>query len=164
MPQDVGWRRPGCPSSSRSLRNLTASQLECLHLQSQTGNSISVGHRKNDNGYDLWFPETVEQKSLLQLVKSRFEKIVSPVQTREFTLTHYLMSALAMFRLKYPFLLKFDRDTRQNNPIRAKREPRFGVLKVPFDTAMRKVLDWPEPARLRPLFKALLAFVPRGKI
>ncbi len=102
--------------------------------------------------------------SLLQPVRSRSEIIVSPVQPREFTLTQYLMSALAMFRLKYPSLLKFDRDTRHNNTIRANMERLFGFLKVPSDTAMRKVLDLLEPAQLHPVFKALLAFVQRAKM
>ncbi len=74
------------------------------------------------------------------------------------------MSAMAMFLLKYPSLLKFDRDTRQNNPIRANREPQFGVLKMPGDTAIRKVLDLQAPAQLRLLFKDLLAFVHRETI
>ena len=110
------------------------------------------------------FRKHLNRDSMLQLVKSRFEKIKSPVQAREFTLTDYLMSALTMFRLKYPSLLKFDRDTRQNNTIRANMEQLFGVLKVPCDTAMRKVLDFLDPAQLRPIFKALLAFVQRAKM
>ena len=101
---------------------------------------------------------------MLKLAKSRFDKIKSPVQPRKFTLTNYLMSALALFKLKYESLLKFDQDTRQNDTIRANMEQLFGVLKVPCDTAMRKVLDLLDPAQLRPVFKALLAFVQRAKI
>ena len=110
------------------------------------------------------FRKHVNIESLLQRVKSRFEKIESPVQTREFKLTDYLISALAMFRLKYSSLLKFDQDSCQNNTIRANMERLFGVLKMPGDTAMREVLDLLDPAQLRPIFKDLLAFVQRGKI
>ena len=103
-------------------------------------------------------------ESMLKLAKAQFDIIKSPVQPREFTLTDYLMSALALFKLKYKSLLKFDRDTRQNDTIRANMERLFGVLKVPCDTAMQKVLDLMEPAQLRPVFKALLALVQRGKM
>ena len=105
------------------------------------------------------FRKHLNLKSMLQRAQSRFDKIKSPVQPREFTLTNYLMSALALFKLKYESLLKFDQDTRQNDTIRANMEQLFGVLKVSYDTAMRKVLDLLDPAQLRPVFKALLAFV-----
>ncbi len=77
-----------------------------------------------------WIPgfrKHLNVESMLKLAKAQFDKIKSPVQPREFTLTDYLMSALALFKLKYKSLLKFDRDTRQNDTIRANMERLFGV-------------------------------------
>ncbi len=43
-------------------------------------------------------------------------------------------------------------------------EQLFGVLKVPCDTTVRKVLVLLDPTQIRPVLKALLAFVQRAKM
>ena len=77
-----------------------------FNLGFQTRNSISVGRLKNEIGLDSGFRNHLNLESMLQLVKSQFDKIELPVQPREFTLSHYLMSALASFKLIYNSLEK----------------------------------------------------------
>jgi hypothetical protein len=71
-----------------------------------------------------------------------------------------LMSGLAMFALKDPSLLAFDkRRTRGEN-----LQQVFGIEQIPCDTQMRKILDNVDPESLRPLFKSLFAQLQRGKV
>lgn len=71
-----------------------------------------------------------------------------------------LMSAVAMFSLKDPSMLAFDR--------RRKEEPEnlhtvFGVKNIPCDTQMREILDPCDPEWLRPGFLDIFRILQRGK-
>ena len=46
------------------------------------------------------------------------------------------MSGLAIFALKYPSLLQFDRDARQTERVRANLKSLYGVVRAPSDTAL----------------------------
>ncbi len=73
------------------------------------------------------------------------------------------MSGLAVFGLKYPSLLKFDRDARGEGTVRSNLKSLYGVGRAPSDTAMRERLDKVDPGLLRPAFKAVFAALQRGK-
>jgi hypothetical protein len=73
-------------------------------------------------------------------------------------LTDALMSAFAMFSLKSPSLLAFDRERTEGNLQRV-----YGIERVPCDTRMREILDPVEPESLRPLFKRVFGALQRGK-
>ncbi len=55
------------------------------------------------------FRKTLSAPGLLRLARDSFERIEDPVASRGLGLTDCLMSALAMFSLKYPSLLSFER-------------------------------------------------------
>src|SRR3989454_5706354 len=76
----------------------------------------------------------------------------------DISLTDALMSAFAMFSLKSPSLLAFDKERAEGNLQRV-----YGIERVPGDTAMRELLDPVEPKYLRPLFKAIFRALQRGK-
>lgn len=63
-----------------------------------------------------------------------------------------LMSAFAMFSLKAPSLLAFDKERTEANLQRV-----YGMGRVPCDTSMRETLDPVQPEHLRPAFKGLFA-------
>src|SRR5437016_168918 len=76
----------------------------------------------------------------------------------EISLTDALMSAFALFSLKSPSLLAFDKERTEGNLHRV-----YGIERVPCDTAMREMLDPVEPASLRPLFTDIFRALQRGK-
>ena len=63
----------------------------------------------------------------------------------EVTLTDCLMSGLAIFGLKYASLLRFDRDARRDELIRANLKSLYGIGRAPSDTALRERLDEVDP-------------------
>src|SRR5215471_9106775 len=75
------------------------------------------------------------------------------------SLTDALMSAFALFSLKSPSLLAFDKERTEGNLQRV-----YGIERVPCDTAMRAILDPVEPESLRPLFKQVFRALQRGKV
>ena len=76
----------------------------------------------------------------------------------EIPLHDALMSAFAMFSLKSPSLLAFDKVRAEDN-----LHSIYGIGRVPCDTAMRELLDPVEPEHLRPAFKTVFRHLQRGK-
>ena len=74
------------------------------------------------------------------------------------TLTDALMSAFAMFSLKSPSLLAFDKQRVEGNLERI-----YGIEHVPCDTQMREILDPVAPKWLRPVFRKVFRQLQRGK-
>ncbi|MHA7865823.1 transposase [Flagellimonas marinaquae] len=102
--------------------------------------------------------------SLLASVRKRLEKIKDPLLDKtNYPLTDCLMSALAMFGLKYRSLLQFEEHYLGNKQIRHNLKTLYGVEQVPSDTYMRERLDEVEPGQLRSAFKACLSAIQRGK-
>ena len=97
--------------------------------------------------------------ALFGLVRSGFANIPDyRLSDPDISLTDALMSAFAMFSLKSPSLLAFDRERAEGN-----LETIYGIERVPCDTHMREILDPVSPALLRPLFKSVFRQLQRGK-
>ena len=109
------------------------------------------------------FRKTLSAPGLLRLVRERFERIEDPVAGRGLNLADCLMSGLAVFGLKYPSLLSFERDARRAERTRSNLKNLYGVLRAPSDTRLRERLDEVDPGALRGAFKAVFAAVQRGK-
>jgi hypothetical protein len=75
----------------------------------------------------------------------------------EIPLSDALMSAFAMFSLKSPSLLAFDKVRAEDN-----LQSIYGIGWVPCDTSMREILDPVEPEHLRPAFKGVFRHLQRG--
>jgi hypothetical protein len=69
-----------------------------------------------------------------------------------------LMAACALFSLKAPSLLAFDKERVEGN-----LHTIYGIERVPCDTRMREMLDPVSPKVLRPVFKSLLRHLQHGK-
>src|ERR1700751_1305822 len=76
----------------------------------------------------------------------------------DIALPDVLMSAFAMFSLKAPSLLAFDKERAEGN-----LHTIDGIERVPCDTYMRAILDPVSPKRLRPVFKSVFRQLQRGK-
>ncbi|MEI6791145.1 MAG: hypothetical protein WCK42_08200 [Myxococcaceae bacterium] len=80
------------------------------------------------------------------------------------SLVDCLMSCLAIFHLKYPSLLSFDKE-RQEDTLQFKNLKRlYHIEQAPSDTSMREKLDKIEPVQIRGIFKKLFSLAQRGKV
>ena len=97
--------------------------------------------------------------ALFHVVRSGFANIPEPrCEDVDISLTDTLMSAFAMFSLKAPSLLAFDKERAEGN-----LHTIYGIQHVPCDTYMRERLDPVSPKWLRPVFKRVFRQLQRGK-
>ena len=86
--------------------------------------------------------------SLFRLLHENFATIAdNDVDEVEIPLDDALMSAFAMFSLKAPSLLAFDKQRAEGN-----LKTIYGIERAPCDTRMRERLDPVAPESLRPSF------------
>jgi hypothetical protein len=96
--------------------------------------------------------------AMLALVQSAFAEIPDHRNSRAtIPLADVLMSALAMFSLKDSSLLAF-----QNRRSDENMKNMFLIGTVPSDSAMREILDWVSPSRLRAVFSAVFGELQRA--
>jgi len=100
--------------------------------------------------------KSLSAKSLLQALRKTFEKIPDHRSGRlEFSLVDTIMSAGAVFSLKFPSLLKFD-ENRHEAHIRHNLGTLYGVNgQAPCDTQMRTILDPVGPEEIGKGFNTL---------
>jgi hypothetical protein len=97
--------------------------------------------------------------ALLSLLRSGFADLADHRPGKpDIALTDALMAAFALFSLKSPSLLAFDKERTEGNLQRV-----FGLERVPCDTAMREILDPVDPESLGPLFQHVFRALQRGK-
>ena len=91
-------------------------------------------------------------EALLRLVHTDFDHIPDyRLPNADISLTEALMAAFAMFSLKAPSLLAFDKERAESN-----LHTIYGIQRVPCDTHMHEILDPVSPESLRPVFKRVL--------
>ena len=91
--------------------------------------------------------------ALYSTVKSVFDKIPEHRKNGgniKSSLADGLMSGLAIFAMKFPSLLKFDK---------ARKD---GAKNIPSDTQMRQILDEVNPDTIRPAFRKIFSQRQRG--
>ncbi|MCP3679194.1 MAG: transposase, partial [Gammaproteobacteria bacterium] len=99
--------------------------------------------------------------ALFRTVRSGFDKIPDHrSEDVKISLTDALMSAFAMFSLKDPSLLFFEKRRREGNH---NLNTIYGIGNIPSDTRMREVLDEVFPKYIRPSFKDVYRKLQRGK-
>src|SRR5262245_15243976 len=97
--------------------------------------------------------------ALFNLLHGSFANIADDsVDEVEIPLSDALMSAFAMFSLKAPSLLAFDRQRAEGN-----LHTIYGIKRAPCDTRMRERLDPVAPESLRPSFTLVFRQLQRGK-
>jgi hypothetical protein len=74
-----------------------------------------------------------------------------------------IMSGLAIFGLKFPSLLQFDKK-KEDHVIWRNLKNLYHVKKTPSDTCLRERLDTISPNKLRRPFRMIFAFLQRGKV
>ena len=102
-------------------------------------------------------------------IKSIFEKFskIRGANTREnsnsISIADCLMSCFAVFSLKWPSLLQFDKQRKQEAILQNLKSLYF-IKTPPSDTYMRERLDEVDPDTIRPAFKKIFATLQRGKV
>lgn len=97
--------------------------------------------------------------ALFGLLRSDFAKVPDHRKNgREITLTDALMSGFAMFSLKCPSLLDYDKQRADAN-----LKTIYGIQRAPCDSSMREILDPLAPELLRASFKSVFRQLQRGK-
>ena len=102
---------------------------------------------------------------LIKTVYQQFSKIPDPRDFKRksvISLTDHLMSGLAVFGMKCPSLLGYDR-SRENEATAQNLRDLYLVQTPPSDTYLRERLDQVNPDSLRPAFKKVFASFQRGK-
>lgn len=107
-------------------------------------------------------------KGMLGKVRSCFAQIPEPARDPrgskpEISLTDCLMSALAVFGLKFSSLLQFDTHS-DHEIVKHNLRTLYRVEKVPDDTNMRQRLDKVDPRSIRAAFTAIFSLLQRGKV
>src|SRR3989338_10903773 len=111
------------------------------------------------------FRKYLSAPGLLAIIHKQFLKVPDP---RKFTknivisISDHLMSGIAIFGLKCPSLLDYDRK-RSDNVISQNLRDLYHVNNPPSDTYLRERLDEVDPELIRPVFKKVFAFFQRGK-
>jgi len=106
-------------------------------------------------------------KGLLEIVRNIFKKVKEPAKgkqgkKKEISIVDCLMSALAVFKLKFPSLLQFE-EFKEEGAIERNLKSLFELDKIPSDTYMRERLDEVDPNDIRKTFTSVFASLQRGK-
>ena len=106
--------------------------------------------------------ERLSASGLFQVVRVGFEKIVDQrtAELIKISLADVLMSAFAMFSLKDPSLLAFDKRRQTEGNL----QQVYGLEQVPCDTQMRTTLDEVGPADIKVLYTDVFRELQRGKV
>ena len=97
--------------------------------------------------------------ALFRLVRNGFAAIPDDrADDAGISCTDALMSAFAIFSLKSPSLLAFDKERVEGN-----LQTVYGIERAPCDTYMREIIDPVSPESLRPVFTGVLRQLQRGK-
>lgn len=107
-------------------------------------------------------------RGMLAKVRSIFNQIPEPPRSTrgvksEIPLSDCLMSALAVFGLKFPSLLQFDQQC-DVDIVKHNLRTLYQVERAPDDTNMRQRLDKVDPRLIRPAFTAIFSLLQRGKV
>ena len=111
---------------------------------------------------NLSFRKVLSAPGLLKVARQCFDQIEDNVVSRGINLSDCLMSGLAIFGLKYPSLLQFDKN-RNEELTKANLQTLYGIEQAPSDTYLRERLDEIDPKKLRKTFTQLFHQLQRQK-
>jgi len=110
------------------------------------------------------FRQSLSAPALYAQARECFSKVTDHRERKTtYPMADMLMSGLAIFSLKFPSLLQFDKASRYDEQLKENLKTLFQLESLPSDTRMREVVDDVESKQLRAPFKRLLAQVQRGK-
>lgn len=100
---------------------------------------------------------------LVAVLRECFQKVKDPRSGAAIiALDDFLMSSYAIFSLKYPSLLRFDRQSKESTGHNIKAL--FDIEHLPSDTHLRDVMDEVNPKHLRKIFTSLFSELQKTKV
>jgi len=107
--------------------------------------------------------KALSTSGLLGNVKKIFDTISIKIRNTTISTSDCLMSSLAMFSLKAPSLLAFDKQ-KQDKIVSHNLRSLYKIENVPCDTYMREVLDEIDPQNIRECFLSIFYEAQRSKL
>lgn len=109
--------------------------------------------------------KTLSGDALFKCVREYFDENIKDhrAANASIPLINAIMSGLAIYTLKEPTLLAFERDL-EDQVFKNNFEKVFSVKNIPSDTTLREILDPVQPSSIKPIFKAVLRELQRGKV
>jgi hypothetical protein len=110
--------------------------------------------------------KNLSTKSLLKFISNYFMTIEDEERKRSchYSFKDCLMAGLAIFGLKYPSLLQFEKERKENEPLIGNLERLYNIDEVPCDTTLRERLDAVNPSVMRKAFNIVIAKTQRDKV
>jgi hypothetical protein len=110
--------------------------------------------------------KNLSTKSLLKFISNYFMTVEDKERKRSchYSLKDCLMAGLAIFGLKYPSLLQFEKERKENEPLIGNLERLYNIDEVPCDTTLRERLDAVNPSVMRKAFNIVIAKTQRDKV
>jgi len=107
---------------------------------------------------------TLSADNLISKIFECFSRVHDPRSEKKNTspIVEHLMAGLAVFGLKFPSLLSYDRG-RKDLVIEKNLNTLYHVENAPSDTYLRERLDEVDPKEIRPAFKKIFAIFQRAK-
>ena len=103
-------------------------------------------------------------QGLLKRIRENFETVKDPRKRNgTIPLVDCLMSGLAVFGLKYPSLLQFEKH-KNEEIVKHNLKTLYGVNHAPCDTYLRQRLDPIDPEEIRGAFSEVFSTLQRGKV
>lgn len=108
----------------------------------------------------------LDHASLLATARNAFNNVPEPFvdYNGKYPITDCLMSAVAMFGLKYPSLLQYDKDVHGDALLEHNLKKLYQIKNIPSDTHFRERLDNVDYTKLDAVIDALIVPLQRGKI
>ena len=108
---------------------------------------------------DIKQRKNLNADALIGLIRSSFKNLKDHRSEKaQIPLADAFLSAFAMFSLKEPSILSFEKRISDANLMTI-----YKVNKVPCDTQMRTILNEQDPAGIEPLFSDIFCQLQRGK-
>lgn len=99
------------------------------------------------------------------IILSEFSKFSDHRPIYEIPLNNFLMSSFAVFALKAPSLLQFEKDFKSEEATKRNNlKSLFKIDRVPSDTQLRDVLDLVNYQQYRSVFKRIFSSIQRSKV
>lgn len=113
----------------------------------------------------LSFRQTSYGQQMIELISDHFRRVPEHrAPQARIPLADVLMSAYAVFSLKFPSLLQFEEERRKRKACPKNLEALYQVSRVPSDTQMREIVDEIQPDNVKELFPKLFEWIRRKKL
>lgn len=109
-------------------------------------------------------PGQIKVKDCHGIIHQEFCNFVDHRPTYLIPLESILMSSFAVFSLKSPSLLHFEKGHQLNETRLANLKNLYQIQRVPSDTQLRDVLDFVDSEQYRPVFLSLFSYIQRSKV